>query len=376
MGGILGGGGGGTSVTQVNIPGPTPEEMELTRTQVELQKEQLSILKEQRVEQATAFEFLTDELNRLNEAAVTEDPVFQEIQQLELERIRRGGAASPKEIELIEEATARAEELGTGQIQQFQEQSLGQLRDILAPARGLRPSDRPIVARGEEIVREGQRQQGQLVTGLAQTRATAELNFPLAREQVLSQIGQFQQQLSESARNFQQQLQQTAFENRLRLAGFGQQGSLGLLGVQPSGLGALAALSSARVAGASTTTTKSGGGSGIGGFLGGLGSAASGGAALFTAFSSKAMKENRQTVNIPEMERLLDTLVIEKWSYKPEHELGTDMHIGPYAEDFQNLFGVGDGKTLALVDVMGVLLASMKGLLAKVTRLEKEIANA
>lgn len=276
MGGILGGGGGGTSTTTVQVPGPSPEELELTRTQVELQREQLSILKEQRVEQASAFQFLTDELNRLNETATEVDPVFEEIQQMELERLRRGGAASPRELELLEEATTRAEELGSEQIAGFQQQSLEQIRDVLAPSRGLRPGDRPIVARGEEIAKEGMRQQGQLVRGLAQTRAEAELNFPLARGKLLSEIGQFQQQLSESSKLFQQQLQQTAFENRLRLASFGQGGSLGLLGVQPSGLGALSALTSARTAGATQTTRTSGGGEGIGKFLGGAGSLALG----------------------------------------------------------------------------------------------------
>lgn len=278
MGSLLGGGGGG-STTTVTVPGPTEEELELTRTQVEIQREQLELLKEQRVEQGQAFQFLTDELNRLNEQAVEVDPVFAEIQEMELERLRRGGAASPEELRLIEEATTRAEELGTEQIAGFQAESLQQLRDVLAPARGLRPGDRPIVARGEEIIQEGQRQQGQLATGLAQTRAEAELNFPLARGKLLSEIGTFQQQLAESSRNFQQQLQQTAFENRLRLASFGQQGSLGLLGVQPSGLSALAALTSARTSQATTTTTQRGGGD-LGGFLGGLGSFATGAAAF------------------------------------------------------------------------------------------------
>jgi len=382
MGGIFGGGGGGggtTSTTTVNVPGPTPEELELTRTSVAIQQEQLAILKEQRVEQREAFAFLTEELNRLNEAAVTEDPVFQEIQQLELERIRRGGRATEEEIELIGEATTRAEELGTEQIAGFQERSLEQIRDILAPARGLRPSDRPIVARGEELAQEAQRQQGQLALGLAQTRAEAELSFPLARDRLLSEIGTFQQQLSQSAQGFQQQLQQTAFENRLRLASFSQGGSLGLLGVQPSGLGALQALSSARVASAGSTTVSRGGGgasaAGIGGFLGGLGSLASGGAALFTAFSSKELKENNTPIEMSDVLETLNSLVIEKWNYKPETNLGTETHIGPYAEDFKELFGVGDGKTLALVDVMGIMLASMKGLSERVIRLEKELAN-
>ena len=243
---------GGTTST-VSIPGPTAEERELTTIQTDLAREQLSLLKEQRVEQKEAFAFLSDELIKLNEQAAEVDPVFEEIKQIELERIRRGGAASPEELRLIQESTARAEEAGAEQISTFAREAQEQVRDVLAPGRGLRPTDRPIVERAETSGREAVRQQGQLATGLAQARSEAELNFPLASGRVLSEMGQFQQQLAESARNFQQELRQTAFENRLRLQSLSTQGNLGLLGIQPAGASALSALSKVRTA---TTTTK------------------------------------------------------------------------------------------------------------------------
>lgn len=38
-------------------------------------------------------------------------------------------------------------------------------------------------------------------------------------------------------------------------------------------------------------------------------------------------------------------------------------HIGPMAQDFQKAFGVGDGKTIAVVDVAGVVLAAVQELI-------------
>src|SRR5690606_19668276 len=54
----------------------------------------------------------------------------------------------------------------------------------------------------------------------------------------------------------------------------------------------------------------------------------------------------------------LEKLSIYRWRYKGEEV----EHVGPMAEEFKDIFGCGDGKTLALVDVMGVLLGAIKEL--------------
>lgn len=63
-------------------------------------------------------------------------------------------------------------------------------------------------------------------------------------------------------------------------------------------------------------------------------------------------------------------LKVEAWDYKPGVEDG-GTHIGPYAEDFHALFGVGDGKHIHVVDAFGVCLLAIKELDAKV----RELAN-
>jgi hypothetical protein len=54
----------------------------------------------------------------------------------------------------------------------------------------------------------------------------------------------------------------------------------------------------------------------------------------------------------------LSQLDIKTWKYKDEDT----SHIGPMAEDFHRVFGVGDGRTINLFDVLGVLLSAVKEL--------------
>lgn len=54
----------------------------------------------------------------------------------------------------------------------------------------------------------------------------------------------------------------------------------------------------------------------------------------------------------------LKRLPIYNWRYRGD----PTPHVGPMAQDFQEIFGVGDGKHLNLVDVVGVLLGAMKEL--------------
>ena len=79
-------------------------------------------------------------------------------------------------------------------------------------------------------------------------------------------------------------------------------------------------------------------------------------AASIFAMSHSSLKTNIAPV---ENESILDglrKLNINRWTYKGEETT----HIGPMAEEFHHIFGVGDGVTIELVDVMGVLLGAAK----------------
>ncbi len=54
------------------------------------------------------------------------------------------------------------------------------------------------------------------------------------------------------------------------------------------------------------------------------------------------------------------------WRYKGDDTV----HVGPYAEDFRDAFGLGDGKEIAVVDAIGILMAAVKGLIHRTEALD------
>ncbi len=64
------------------------------------------------------------------------------------------------------------------------------------------------------------------------------------------------------------------------------------------------------------------------------------------------------------MSEVLDVVVnelpISTWRYNDE--AGSPRHIGPMAQDMHRLFHVGDGKTVPVVDFLGLLVCCVKEL--------------
>lgn len=74
-----------------------------------------------------------------------------------------------------------------------------------------------------------------------------------------------------------------------------------------------------------------------------------------------------------EVDSVLDQLQdipVHSWTYKNEMGLDTIPHVGPFAEDWQEATGLGDGKHINLIDAFGILLKAVQELSAKVERLE------
>jgi len=87
----------------------------------------------------------------------------------------------------------------------------------------------------------------------------------------------------------------------------------------------------------------------------------------YYTYSSKTMKEDKRAVSSAEILTAMKQIPVERWKYIDQSE----DHIGPYAEDFKALFGVGDGKTIGVVDAIGVLMASVKALAQELDDLKK-----
>lgn len=107
--------------------------------------------------------------------------------------------------------------------------------------------------------------------------------------------------------------------------------------------------------------------SGLAGMMGGIGSIIG---ALPMA-SSKELKENKR----PEGKALesLMKMPVERWKYK-KGVSDEGEHVGPYAEDFKAATGLGDGRSISPIDLMGVTAGAIQDLAAKVDKLEKVAA--
>lgn len=99
---------------------------------------------------------------------------------------------------------------------------------------------------------------------------------------------------------------------------------------------------------------------------GAVGSIAGMGASMYM-MSSEDAKEDKRPVN-----GALDAVMkmpVEEWNYKEGEGRGSERHIGPYAEDFQRATGVGDGKTINVIDAIGVNMKATQELAKEVRAL-------
>jgi hypothetical protein len=80
----------------------------------------------------------------------------------------------------------------------------------------------------------------------------------------------------------------------------------------------------------------------------------------FKPLSSRALKTGFEAVDPAAILTRLGQLPVTTWSYRSDPE--KERHIGPVAEDFQRLFGLGDGRSIATVDADGVLIAALQAL--------------
>jgi len=143
--------------------------------------------------------------------------ISSELAEMQLETAKRGGAATPEQIGLIDQATSAAQATGEANIDRFRTETLRRINEEVASASGLRPTDTPIVRLSERAGEESARQQGILTSNLAGANASARLNFPLAAASMTSAIAGSQQQIDQAAESFSATLTQRAQDNRYRL---------------------------------------------------------------------------------------------------------------------------------------------------------------
>jgi len=96
--------------------------------------------------------------------------------------------------------------------------------------------------------------------------------------------------------------------------------------------------------------------------------AAGGGA--WAALSDRNVKTNIRPVNEEDILNKIAQLDISRWSYQTQDP--SIEHIGPMAQDFYRLFGVGDNnRTITTVDPDGIALAAIKALQKKTEEIDE-----
>lgn len=106
--------------------------------------------------------------------------------------------------------------------------------------------------------------------------------------------------------------------------------------------------------------------------LGALGGALGTVAGAFL-MSSKDVKKNKTRVT--GILDALESMPVEKWDYE-EGVADGGTHIGPYAEDFQAATGLGDGRTIGVIDALGLTMGAIQELSAKVKAMQGQQQGA
>lgn len=109
---------------------------------------------------------------------------------------------------------------------------------------------------------------------------------------------------------------------------------------------------------------------GMAGLMGAVGSIAG---LAFGMPSSKAIKTDKSKVPDGEALGAIRKMPVEKWRYKPGQGDG-GAHIGPYAEDFTAATGKGDGKSISIIDAIGVTMAAVQDLDRKMSAPKRKAA--
>jgi hypothetical protein len=80
------------------------------------------------------------------------------------------------------------------------------------------------------------------------------------------------------------------------------------------------------------------------------------------------LKENFTELSRDDVLAKINLLPITQWNYKAEN--ANTMHIGPVAQDFYDIFGLGNNNTsISTVDPAGIALVGIQALSEKVNQL-------
>ncbi len=93
----------------------------------------------------------------------------------------------------------------------------------------------------------------------------------------------------------------------------------------------------------------------------------------FLTSSSREVKTDIEALDARTVLEQVVALPVSQWRYRDSAE--GDVRIGPMAEDFQAVFGLGDGQHISSSDVGGIALASVQGLYRELQQRDETIGK-
>ena len=94
----------------------------------------------------------------------------------------------------------------------------------------------------------------------------------------------------------------------------------------------------------------------------------------WTNVSDQNLKENFEIVDSEVILHMIEELPITRWNYKSENS--SIKHIGPVAQDFYTIFGLGtDDKSISTVDPSGIALVAIKQLSKENKSLKEQVES-
>ena len=100
-------------------------------------------------------------------------------------------------------------------------------------------------------------------------------------------------------------------------------------------------------------------------FWGGVGT-------LVGSFPSDEEIKSNKTPPKNSPRRSIDQMRVEEWDYNPGEGDGK-RHIGTYAQDFQKATGMGDGRSIDVIDAVGVTMGAVKEISSDLKALSKQV---
>jgi len=115
---------------------------------------------------------------------------------------------------------------------------------------------------------------------------------------------------------------------------------------------------------------------GFWGSLGQLGSAALSTSVKPWIFSSKELKTGGELIDTNKTLEAVLSIPVRAWQYKEDFSTDNEVHVGPWAEDFNKALGLSEKPGIHIADAIGALIGAVQAQAAQIEELKSQIKKA